>query len=37
MKIRSVIFAGIIAIVAISVAVAIYDTFTTDENKIRVA
>ncbi len=37
MKIRSVIFAGIIAIVAISVAVAIYDTFTRDENKIRVA
>ena len=37
MKIRSVIFAGIIAIVAISVAVAIYDTETRDENKIRVA
>ncbi|MFB3152318.1 MAG: ABC transporter substrate-binding protein [Nitrosopumilaceae archaeon] len=37
MKIRSVIFAGIIAIVAISVAVAIYDTYTIDENKIRVA
>jgi NitT/TauT family transport system substrate-binding protein len=37
MKIRSVIFAGIIAIVAISVAVAIYDTDTRDENKIRVA
>ena len=38
MKIRSVIFAGIIAIVAISVAVAIYDIDSTrDENKIRVA
>jgi len=38
MKIRSAAFAGIVTVVAISIAVAIYDSTNTDtENKIRVA
>jgi len=37
MKIRSAIFAGIATIVAVSLAVAIYDSGTNTENKIRVA